>query len=326
MPETPDHPDQATQLVERIAADLASIRWASPTEIRNRARRRARRQAASGALALMVVVAAASAVGSVVRPDRTPSPVAATPVPTTPDTVPPVPPEGAPAQPVPSPRSSVWPDPTVQGAAPTTPFARTTVSTVPTAIPVDALLQPGDLGADLLLGATETTDFAPVRPIADSLVSCPDYATLDRYDGVAVAFRRHALLRDPADGDPVLRQEVGRFPGGAAGRIVDDVDRAVAVCARYRSPGPTYERRLLDGWGEHAWSRVDRGFAGDQSMLLRHEIARQGSPGSVVYLVAVIRVGDLVTVVTSADLTGERAREMAATAAARLCRTANPGC
>ncbi|XTZ17677.1 hypothetical protein ACQSSU_10080 [Micromonospora echinospora] len=49
-------------LADRLAVDLAAVRWPEPAEIRARARRRARRQVAGAAAALVLVVGGATAV------------------------------------------------------------------------------------------------------------------------------------------------------------------------------------------------------------------------------------------------------------------------
>ncbi|WBB57655.1 hypothetical protein [Verrucosispora sp. WMMD573] len=84
------------------------------------------------------------------------------------------------------------------------------------------------------------------------------------------------------------------------------------------------------------WEVVDRHFAGDESVLIRHtvgETRRGDADGELLAgpmppdIIAVVRVGDLVTVVNvDVGVSQSELRRLAVIAAGRMCAAANPPC
>jgi hypothetical protein len=117
-----------------------------------------------------------------------------------------------------------------------------------------------------------------------------DYPSLRHIDALATIGYRHSSAN--------VQQHVTRYAPGWGAKALDDTRAVLARCAT----DATTRRAVLGG-----------GFAGDESLLVREE-----GTGYVV-LVAVVRVGDLVTLVKFLDTTVEAyARQVAARAADRL--------
>ncbi|MFG3600627.1 hypothetical protein [Micromonospora chersina] len=200
------------------------------------------------------------------------------------------------------------------------------------ALPAEGDIQLGDSGLDEpvrvdgLLETCARSLGTPVTPVTS------------RYS------RSRNLLHNLAAGQsqnapwPVLAQDVYRVAPGAADRVFDDVDRFAARCATWQQ---TPAQRA--GGVVHRWRVVDRDFAGDRALLLRHT----ESTGTTEHIVApdqrldvriVVQVGDLVTVLLPQVggtvyptgivpwVTDDQLRTLARAAATRLCLAANPRC
>lgn len=218
-------------------------------------------------------------------------------------------------------------------------------------IPTEALLSETDLPekADTQLGDSGLGE--PVQP--DSLLE-----TCAKTQGIPAApvtsrySRSRNLLRSSEEGQqlsaprPLLTQDVYRMEAGTADRVFTELDRFVALCGSWRQTTPV-QRDGQTGQVSilHRWRVVDRDFAGDRAVLLRH-IETPTDPGDQLVLPnagedarVVVQVGDLVTVITpefgtvvhSRDAITPRAvdaqlRELGRTAADRMCVAANPRC
>ncbi|GAB3170526.1 hypothetical protein FHX75_12306 [Micromonospora palomenae] len=288
--------------VDRLHRDLGGVRWAEPEKIRARARRRSRRTAALAATAVLAVLSG-SAYAVAGRPVSPAPPVAGVPVPT--------------------------------------------VAARSAEIPPEALLSARDvrLTTGAQLGASGLGEAVRVDPV---LEAC------GRERGVAsLATSRHSrsqtlLLPVGAVAPPLLTQDVYRIDPGQGPLLFGAVALLLDACARWEVSGSGQRGgRTVPTVTPHRWERSASGFAGDESVLLRHVSL---PPASVVDGTApkiapkveatmVVRVGDLVTVITAgpaavkvddtgpgpglsrADLEG-----LGRTAAGRLCAAANPRC
>jgi hypothetical protein len=281
-------------LIERIAADLADVRWPDAAEIRARLTRRRRRRAVA-ASGLATVVAIAVAVPATLNTGGDDS------------------------------------GPSVAGAEQLV------------EIPPETLLQPEDVGPGLVAlreTIAENENMAGLR-LLNLALTCPAYASLRLYTGPYRYQRSYTLQTPPTDpgdpttGDAVLRQVVLRLNDGLAARVVDDLLLAVASCADYVSVGPAEnDGGVVDAEATHRWRVVYEGFAGDQSFVLTHAIdVKRVADGKqftapATRLQAVVRVGDLVTVISWADVGLEptEVRRLATRAASWLCVASNPPC
>ncbi|WP_159104532.1 hypothetical protein [Plantactinospora sp. BB1] len=291
------------ELADRIAEEVATVRWLAPEEIRTRARRRSRIRSLVGTVAVLVVVASGS-VMAVERYVPRPLPAGGQPL------------LAGPSAPVPSPD--------------------------PVAIPASALLQPEDVGPGLVVEREEVR-LETVVEVVDATVplGCPGYALRDRYDGLARVVRRHTVQQpptvpgDPHSGAPVVHERVFRLLPGAARQVFADARAVPDLCAEYRTPGAIeVDGRGLAVDAEHRWRVLAEDFAGDESVLLdwRTTVRRQDSAavvdGPASRLVGVVRVGDLVATVDRVDEAPDpkRAEALTRRAAVRLCEAANPPC
>lgn len=314
--------DRKPTLVDRLAADLGTVRWPEAAEIRARARRRTRRQVTGVAVALLLVVGASAVVfGPATQPD---------------------------------------PHSVDASVASRPPHAE---------IPVEALLQPDDLPERSGLPLIEAGLGEPVR-VAALLAACRrDQGLPDGWE-TSLWSRSQTLLRDrpaastrPAASDRpsgdllLLSQDVYRLEPRVAVRVVAGLDRLVAPCAQWRSVGLVERQgKLVTVEMVHRWTVTARDFAGDEAALLRHSVSTvpddttgeplgTGTPSST--NVAVVRVGDLVTVISRArdtsyedtgqdsphpyadtgrDSSYEELRRLGQLAALRMCVAANPTC
>ncbi|TDB75749.1 hypothetical protein [Micromonospora sp. KC723] len=284
-------------LVERMRRELAAVQWAEPAQLRARARRRSRRAVLMSATAVLVV---ASAAGLAVSGP-------------------------------PSPRQ-----PTVTPAV----AASLAVSPAPprAEIPLDVLLRPGDLRRRTAPPLTESGLAEPVV-LDGALGRC--LRERDNWTGWTVSrYSRSqsvqlASSRTGARNGLYLTQNLYRLRPETASRFLVDVDRWVRVCAQWTTPvepAPT-------GWTaavvRHRWEVTARAFTGDEAVLLRQTVYPPVEDGSatasrsapVRSTQAIVRVGDLVTVVSLwTDGDEQELRRLAGVAAARMCDAANPGC
>ncbi|MFG3419559.1 hypothetical protein [Micromonospora sp. NPDC048063] len=290
-----------TTFVDQLHRDLRDVRWPEPAEIRARARRRSRRTALGAAAVTTVTVLTVAAFGVVdhIGGNR---PLATA--------------EGATAAGV-----------TVAGAAgPDAP--------VRAAIPMEALLQPEDLPEKETPRLTVTGIHEPIR-IDGELTKClrnrglPAAAEPSRYS-------RSQTVMGVRLGEPLLRQDLYRVRTEEAGKIIPDIDRQVNSCPEWETDGVVWrDGRDVEIVTTHRWQVVARGFAGDESALLRQVMSepRRAKTSTVVgdapkpLSTAFVRVGDLVTVVSiSRDSSEAELRRLAAVAATRMCGAANPPC
>ncbi|MFU8852125.1 hypothetical protein ACNAW0_14255 [Micromonospora sp. SL1-18] len=322
--------DDDLAFVELVQRELWDVRWLDPAEIRARARRRSRRTAV---LAAAAVLAVASASAAAVAAGRHPSGSAsaasgsASPATTAASTV-----------------SGVAPP--ASGPASAGPFgpaspAATPSSWTPAEVPLDVLLQPTDLAAKTEAPLTEAGLGEGVQ-LDQMLLYCREFQGLragwepSRYSRSVTILRDRPQNAGRRPGDVLLMQDVYRVAPDVADRIFTRMGELLAPCQQWRSSGPIqWHGKTIRAQVVHSWQEVDRDFAGEESVLLRHtvtqarnldtgkQLAEVSEPDST----AVVRVGDLVSVIgvgqdgTEADL-----RRLATVAAERMCPAANPHC
>ncbi|MET8263357.1 hypothetical protein ABZU92_05105 [Micromonospora arida] len=279
--------------VEQIQQDLRDVRWLGPEEIRSRARRRGQRKVM---VATVVLALAGVSAVAVAAPRKS---------------APPVPPAAAPS------------------ASPT----RHEITT-------DALLQPADLPQEVDVQLSQSGLGEPVL-LDHMLGACR--TSQGRSDGwqMSILSRSQTLVPKRAaailtESDGLLTQDLYRLTPDAAIQLLATMDDLVAPCAEWNSVGG-YKVGGATGTGSatHRWAVVQRDFAGDGAALLRHTGSqpvdqKTGEPIGASprpTTTAVVRVGDLITVLnlgqtgTELDL-----RRLAAVAARRMCIAANPAC
>ncbi|MET8039954.1 hypothetical protein ABZU25_03695 [Micromonospora sp. NPDC005215] len=279
--------------VERLQRDLRDVRWLNPEEIRSRGRRRSQRRIV--VTTVVLALAGVSAV-AVADPGQSPSP--------------------SPALPVAS-------------AAPT----RHEITT-------DALLQPADLAQQVDVQLSQSGLGEPV--LLDHLLGACR-TSQGRSDGwqMSILSRSQTLVpkRAPAiltEADGLVTQDLFRLTPDAAVQLLATLDDLVAPCAEWTSVGG-YKAGGATGTGvaTHRWTVVQRGFAGDGAALLRHTGSppvdqKTGEPIGAAprpTSTAVVRVGDLITVLSLGQAgTEPELRRLAEAAARRMCAAANPAC
>jgi hypothetical protein len=146
--------------------------------------------------------------------------------------------------------------------------------------------------------------------------------------------KRAAAILTQSDG--LVTQDVFRLTPDAAIQLLATLDDLVAPCAEWNYIGE-YRVGGATGIGSatHRWAVIQRDFAGDGAALLRHTGSQPvdqktgepiGAPPRP-STTAVVRVGDLITVL-SLGQTGTELdlRRLAAVAARRMCAAANPAC
>ncbi len=309
--------DDDLAFVEVMQRELRDVRWPEPVEIRARARRRSRRAALAAAMAVLTVASASAvAVTVAVRPRSSgaPSIIAG--------------PSSA------SGLASVLPAP-----EPTFP-RRSPIASPAAEIPPEVLLQPTDVKTRAEVPLTQTGLGEGVQ--LDEMLRYCRTRQGQRAEWESSRYSRSVtLLRNPGDAeqppsDVLLNQDVYRVAPDVAHRIFADMAETLAPCREWRSSGPAqWQGKTIRAQVVHSWQEVDRDFAGDESVLLRHAVveARDLDTGQSLDDVskpdstAVVRVGDLVSVIrvgrggTESDL-----RHLAAVAAERMCAAANPRC
>ncbi|MEU1835638.1 hypothetical protein [Micromonospora chersina] len=305
--------DDDLTFVELVQRELRDVRWAEPAELRARGRRRSRRTAAAATAAAVLLVASAT---TVVAGGR-----------------------------VGGPTNTVV---TGIGAASTT---STPAPSGRAEIPEAVLLEPRDL--PLKTGA-RLGDVGLLEPVQvdGKLESCAHGQGIYLQPTVSRYSRSRVLLRPvtaASDGvPPVLSQDVYRVDPPWGLGLFGDIDRMLQVCPTWRTSSLlTLTGRTVSAETEHRWEPTVTGFAGDQSVMLRHVTGqardRSGGktvgPAASIDLTLVIRVGDLVTVIVPGPGTIEdrvdgsgpglsyaQIEELGRVAARRLCGAANPGC
>ena len=204
-------------------------------------------------------------------------------------------------------------------------------------IPRSVLLRPEDVGAGPDTQVNGADAFQPIRfdAILDACFQqrAPELLALrPRYS------QSQTLLLGTEAHRParpfLLDQAVYRFSAPEAEAFLRDLRVAIESCAGYARTG---EIERSDGKvkarGQHSWSIVASGFAGDEAILVRHDsVTRNAKTGEVIgessqLSAAYLRIGDLVTVLSPrAGTSAEDLRRVATTAAQRLCASADPPC
>jgi hypothetical protein len=216
------------------------------------------------------------------------------------------------------------------------PATSPTVGASPVRIPRSILLRPEDVGAGPDTQADEEDAFQPIR--FDVML---DVCFQQRAPELLAVRSRYSqsqtLLLGTEAHRParpfLLGQAAYRLSAPEAAAFLRDLRVAIESCDGFTRTGEI--ERLggkVEARGQHSWSIVASGFAGDESILVRHDaVTRNAETGEVIgessELSAYLRIGDLVTVLsprtgTSAD----DLRRIATTAAQRLCATADPPC
>ncbi|MCG5444626.1 hypothetical protein NIE79_002784 [Micromonospora sp. NIE79] len=279
--------------VEQIHRDLRDVRWLAPEEIRSRGRRRSQRR-----IVVATVVLALAGVSAVA---------------------------------VAAPRKS---------SPPALPAAAPSASPTQHEITTDALLQPADLPQQVDVQLSQSGLGEPVL-LDHMLAVCRasqghspgwQYSILSRSQTL-VPKRAAAIL---TESDGLVTQDVFRLAPDAAVQLLANLDDLVAPCAEWNSVGE-YKVGGATGTGSatHRWAVVQRDFAGDGAALLRHTGSQPvdqktgepiGAPPRPT-TTAVVRVGDLITVLSLGQAGTELdLRRLAEVAARRMCVAANPAC
>lgn len=202
-------------------------------------------------------------------------------------------------------------------------------------LPVRANIQLGDIG----LGEPVRVD--PLLETCAKANGVPLELVTSRYSRSRNLLQASTSGQDGTGGLPVLAQDVYRMGRAGSAQVFADLDRYVRACASWRQTTPA-ERDGLSGTVsiQHSWQVVERDFAGDRSMLLRHTEAPAPSPQVVQPtagedLRAVVQVGDLVTVLAPQGgvrnrsvplVDGDELRALGRTAATRMCAITSPPC
>jgi hypothetical protein len=299
-------PDNLDELPVRLARDLASVRWPEPGVIRARARRRTIMTVVVAPLAvLLVVVGVGVGLGWRAWFGGDALPVAGNPISTGPsDTSTTIAPSLGPQDPQ-------W-------------------------IPDEALLQPEDVATGQSIIQALTNEAGQLDLWLFTFDGCPAYPDL----GVT-AYRQHQFMRinqiAPADkpgleGSDTLFVQTGRYPDQLASTVVTDIRRSVQACTQYDREGGEASTPARPAHATFTWTLLDEAFAGDDSLLIHESVGsvaddtQQQIGEPIVMVFAVVRVNDLVTIISrySTDpievmLLGERA-------VPRLCTAAIPRC
>ncbi|MGC4865030.1 hypothetical protein ACLQ3B_06320 [Micromonospora sp. DT53] len=276
--------------VEQIQRDLRDVRWLAPEEIRARGRRRSQRKVVVATVVLALAGVSAVAVAA--------------------------------------PRTS---PPLVQPAASASPTRHE--------ITTDALLQPADLSQQVEVQLSQSGLGEPVL-LDHMLGACR--TSQGRSNGWQNSILSRSQTFVPKHAAPIrtsvglVTQDLFRLVPEAAIQLIDTLDDVVAPCADWVSVGE-YKAGSATGTGmaTHRWAVIQRGFAGDGAALLLHTGTqpvdqKTGEPIGAAprpTTTAVVRVGDLITVLrmgqagTELDL-----RRLAEVAARRMCAAANPPC
>jgi hypothetical protein len=281
---------------DRLSSAFGSLRgqrppvpFARPEAIRRRGRQRTVRQAVAAGFAVLVVLAGTVGLATAVlyRGSGPTYPPAGTPTVTTPP---------------PAPSPSLVPSPTGSGG-------------LATASPVDLaslLLRPAELGP----GSWQVSP--PYEPF--------DSADLWYWAGVCAAYRSgdYPSLRRMEQvettgfrkGEQYVHQHLTRYAAGWGLHAIEDTRLVLRTCAGTASPRPTppvppYLRT------------VETGFAGDEAVLVLETSFAFGAESQpltpISRLIAVVRVGDLLTLLAFAPgMDKAYARDLAAKAAGHL--------
>ncbi|MEU4217092.1 hypothetical protein [Actinoplanes sp. NPDC026623] len=281
-------------LMSSVTTDLAAVRWSTAEELRRRVRSRRRRTVAVAAGA---VAAVAVGVAAFAAPGQRPPTVPLTP--TAPTMQPSI------AAPVEIPRSVLL-----------------------TARDVKAGPDNQDDGVDALQPVW-IPEFMACAAQRDGTLptQTPRYSR-----GIT-----HLLgtQENRPDRPFVVAQQVYRFAAPDADGFLRDLRSAVTSCDGLTMTGDVEAKsgKTIRVRATHRWSITAEGFAGDDSLVVRHDVAAHhaatGEPvgEGTVEQVAYVRVGDLVTrVAPRSGTTLDETRRIATVAAGRLCAAARPRC
>ncbi|QLQ39273.1 hypothetical protein [Micromonospora robiginosa] len=287
--------DDNLTFIELVQRNLHTVRWADPADLRATARRRNRR----AVVAAVAVLALTSGVALVAtgRVDRpTAAPVAA------------------------GPSATAW---------------------IATEVPADALLQASDLRPAIARPWNDAGLGEEIR--LDRMVEvCRQDQGLattweqSRYSRSVTLLRDRPDVGDQREGQMLATQDLYRVAPDRADRLFDGLPALLGPCRQWRASGPTaWQGRTVAAEVVHSWQEIDRGFAGDESVLVRHTVSQArrldtgaplGDPPPPADR-AVVRVGDLVSVLQNrAGGTESQLRDLARAAAQRMCVAANPSC
>lgn len=309
-------PDDLDTLTDRLASDLAAVRWPDAAQIRARARRRTRRTVLAVPVAVMLVLVGSWGVFSGLGDDRSGPAVQA-------------------SEPsVGSITASGSPDagPTASSGPP----ARTSTDVGPADaawIPAGALLQPEDVGGANHL-ENEYTYQPATYPTWTFALGCTGFEGLHITAYQRYQFMRgHTVAPNGSTEPPIgwVFVEAQRYTATDAVQVMSDIRRAVQTCARYT--GST--EASSDAHPAHAvteWSITGSDFAGDQSLLIRQRVTsvedRTGQQvgNALVENYVAIRVGNLVTILQISGENPTKLKALGAKAAQRLCVAAVPRC
>jgi hypothetical protein len=302
-------PDDLDQLATRLARGLTSVRWAEPDELRTRARRRTVRTVVTVPVVVFLIVLAVTWGARAGFGGPWSGPAGADPSATGPATI--------------EPTTTV-----------TTTVATTSAPGDRTSIPIEALLQPDDVGPARHLDNVYTWAPGGYPAWTFSHDQCPAFTGLKITAFQTYQYRRihHVAPDRPEDFNTQnVFVEADRYPGDTAATVVGDVRRVVAACARFEgaSEASSPERPAHT---VHTFALLDQGFAGSESLLVRHRVVSvEDSTGTpvgepIVMTYAVVRVNDIVTIVGQYTEDQAALRDLGVKAAARLCVATNPRC
>ncbi|MFC0534120.1 hypothetical protein [Phytohabitans kaempferiae] len=272
-----------------LARDLADARWPEPAEIRARGRRRTVRAVVAAPAALVVLVTSVWLLAGPVADRAAPAPGGGDP------TSAPAPDGGD--------RPPGWFGP-------------------------EALVQPEDVGERHHL--TNEHAYAPGEypTWTFSVDACGAYAGLGVTAPLDYLWMRINIVTPDGDTSGALgiHAELASYPQTGAEQVMEDVRRVIEACAEYGYAGGEASTEERPARVEHEYEVLEEGFAGDDSLLIRHLVrsldARTGEPVSpeqdIVSIKAVVRVGDRVEVIQSDQGDPARMREIAIRAARRL--------
>jgi hypothetical protein len=309
----PDDLDRLDTLTDRLASDLAAVRWADTAQIRARARRRTRRKVLAAPIAVMLVLVGGWGVYSGLGGHRS--------GPAVHPTDPPVTASGTPGA------------GQIMSSGPPTGTPTAVTPTDPAWIPAEAMLRPEDVGDSYHLD-NEYTYQPATQPTWAFPTRCPGFDDLHITAYERYRFTRgHIIVPDDDTGSPngSIFVDTERYTAADAVQIITDIRRAVQTCAR--NTGST--EASSDARPAHSvteWSITDSDFAGDQSLLIRQTVTSiEDSTGQqigdvLVENYAAIRVGSLVTILQLSSENPGKLKPLAAKAAHRLCVAAVPHC
>ncbi|MEV0002446.1 hypothetical protein AB0H28_09185 [Micromonospora sp. NPDC050980] len=208
-------------------------------------------------------------------------------------------------------------------------------------VPAGALLQPVDLRPAIVTPWNEAGLGEEIR-LDEMLAVCrKDQGLLtrweqSRYSRSVTIVRERPGGADQREGQVLAMQDLYRVSPDRADRLFAGLPALLGPCRQWRSSGPTAWRgATIRAEAVHSWQEVDRDFAGDESVLVRHTVGevRNLDTGATlddrtsVTSQAVVRVGDLVSVLRNgSDGSESQLRGLARLAAERMCAAANPGC